>query len=696
MLFDGIRLVEGSEVQNLVIHAGPTFPADPDQGELFFKSSDPSKGLYVYQGFQWIRQINQFDSVDALLTPTGVTPGTYKSVTSDAMGRITAGTNPSTLVGYGIVDAQPLNDDLTVISAIVATSGLLRKTGTGAWALDTSIYLTGNENITATGDITGNGSTTLPLTLNTVNSNVGTYGSGYNVPTVTVNSKGLVTAVSSTAIPTVSTSVSGLLTAADKIKLDSLSAGANGTITAVTASAPLNATAGLAPNISIANATTAADGYLSSADWNTFNNKQPALGFTPENSANKNAVNGYAGLNASGKISASHLPALVVTDTFVVNSEAAMLALTSAEQGDIAVRTDINKSFILKTSSYSTLADWQELLSPTDTVTSVNGMTGPVVIPAYSLPTASAATLGGVKQGSGVAIAGDGTLSTTGSLASDIHSAVAKAVPADGDEFALADSAASFAIKKLSWSDAKTTLKVWHDTTNFSKLTVDAGTASLPSITTTGDTNTGLFFPAVDTLGFTTNGVERLRVDSSGKIGIGVTPGAYSESSKLVVNGTGLSNGIFINFTGAGADKQVLLGNGNGAVGFVGTNNTSLTLGTNSTERLTIDSTGGIDISIRAKNVPSSGANLSFDMSTKNNFTCTPNAAGTLAFTNITAGQSGNIILTNSAAYSISKNSYIKTSSTFLSTISGTGTYFMTYYSPDGTNVYMSTSGALS
>ena len=58
-----------------------------------------------------------------------------------------------------------------------------------------------------------------------------------------------------------------------------------------------------------------------------------------------------------------------------------MLALT-AEIGDIAVRTDLNKSFILKTSPASTLANWQELLTPTDSVVSVAGKTGVVTLSA--------------------------------------------------------------------------------------------------------------------------------------------------------------------------------------------------------------------------------------------------------------------------------------------------------------------------
>lgn len=86
---------------------------------------------------------------------------------------------------------------------------------------------------------------------------------------------------------------------------------------------------------------------------------------------------------------------------------------------------------------------------------------------------------------------------------------------------------------------------------------------------------------------------------------------------------------------------------------------------------------------------------LSFDMSVTNNFSCTPTGTGALTFTNITAGQSGYVLLNNSGGYAITAAATTKVDASFLTIVSTAGSYLISYMS-NGTNVYCTTSQALS
>jgi hypothetical protein len=55
--------------------------------------------------------------------------------------------------------------DLVAIEALAGTSGLLRKTAANAWSLDTATYLTGNQTITLSGDVSGSGSISIAATV---------------------------------------------------------------------------------------------------------------------------------------------------------------------------------------------------------------------------------------------------------------------------------------------------------------------------------------------------------------------------------------------------------------------------------------------------------------------------------------------------------------------------------------------------
>lgn len=69
------------------------------------------------------RIVINVDNID--LATTGVSASTYKSVTVDTYGRVTAGTNPTTLSGYGIVDAQALDATLTALAGVSTSANTL-------------------------------------------------------------------------------------------------------------------------------------------------------------------------------------------------------------------------------------------------------------------------------------------------------------------------------------------------------------------------------------------------------------------------------------------------------------------------------------------------------------------------------------------------------------------------------------------
>ncbi|MDE7425343.1 MAG: hypothetical protein K2N51_16925 [Lachnospiraceae bacterium] len=95
-------------------------------------------------------------------------------------------------------------------------------------------------------------------------------------------------------------------------------------------------------------------------------------------------------INSEGKLDNSVIPSLAITDTFVAEDEEQMLNIQGAEKGDICIRTDQNKTYILdetpkkysRSKTRTTLSDWVELQTPTDEVQSVNGQKGNVVLSA--------------------------------------------------------------------------------------------------------------------------------------------------------------------------------------------------------------------------------------------------------------------------------------------------------------------------
>jgi hypothetical protein len=214
-----------------------------------------------------------------------------------------------------------------------------------------------------------------------------------------------------------------------------------------------------------------------------------------------------------------------------------------------------------------------------------------------------------------------GTVVTTGDTGSVTSTMIADSTIVDGDISASAEiavskladgsarqllqtDAAGTGVEWTSNVDVPGTLDVTSTATFDSIISASAGAAATPSITFTGDTNTGIYSPGADQVAISTNAVERLRIDSNGDLLSGTTGSlGYGGRNIILKSGQGYagiaslttesrffstwdSSAIPMTFYQGGSERMRLDSSGRLGLGTTGPVNGGATL-------LTIRQTGG-------------------------------------------------------------------------------------------------------
>lgn len=117
-----------------------------------------------------------------------------------------------------------------------------------------------------------------------------------------------------------------------------------------------------------------------------------------------------------------------------------------------------------------------------------------------------------------------------------------------------------------------------------SAATFAAGTVTVPTITTTGDANTGIFFPAADSIAFTVGGVECARMTADADLLVGTTSNSPTISHRQYI--VQANNVLGIDASGGGTAENIRFYNAGTAVGTIQTNATATIYNTSSDYRL--------------------------------------------------------------------------------------------------------------
>ena len=271
-----------------------------------------------------------------------------------------------------------------------------------------------------------------------------------------------------------------------------------------------------------ANTTTA--GYLSSADWNTFNNKEGAL-------AAGTTAQYYRGDKSWQTLNSTAVPEgtnLYYTDTRAraAISGTAPVSYSSAT-GAVSMASATSVS-----DGYLTSGDWTIFNNKaTGTLTSGNIFVG-----------------NGTNAATGVAMSGDATITNAGvvTVGKLQNRTVASTAPTNGQGLIWNKGLTQWEPGTPAGTDA-TKLPLAGGTMTGAIL-MPTGSAAAPSLSFSGDTNTGIYSGVAATLKLATAGSDRMTIDPSGNVGIGTASPftKFHVAKDSQVYNSGISYGMLV------------------------------------------------------------------------------------------------------------------------------------------------------
>lgn len=457
------------------------------------------------------------DNID--LATTGVSAGTYKSVTIDAYGRVTAGTNPTTLSGYGITDAYTTTQVDTLVNAKLSLTG---GTMSGAIAM-------GTNKITGLGDPTNAQDAATKNYIDTL------FGS---------------TTSAAASAAAAATSASNAATSATNASNSATAAAGSATNAAATYTNFNNQYLGSKSSDPTVNNT---GGALSVGNlyWNsTFGEMRvytgsawlaayiPATGYLQLSGGTMTGtINFAAGQTIAGYLTtasaASTYQTQAAMSSYLTSATAASTYLALAG-GTLTGNLAFSGTGRRITGDFSNATFTNRTLFQTSTA---NGNTQIGLIPngtsvnsaffAYNNADPTNASTAALRVNASEAalisgITGTGTYLPLAFLTSNSEAA----------RFA---TSGNFLIGGTT-DNGTDKLQVTGSMSLTSTVRGGAGSAGAPTFSVASDTNTGIFFPAADTIGFAEGGVEAARITSTGAWSFGASGTATGTAGQVLTS----------------------------------------------------------------------------------------------------------------------------------------------------------------